>query len=70
MFGKKKRRGSQPPKFVQASGKIIREILKQLKKNGYVENYGSKNEGVTFGLVLTSRGRTELDKIASKTKKQ
>ena len=70
MFGKKKRRGSQPPKFVQSSGKIIREILKQLKKNGYVENYGSKNEGVTFGLVLTSRGRTELDKIASKTKKQ
>lgn len=69
-FGKKQRRGSQPPVFATASGKIIRELVQQLKSNGYVENYGSKEQQVTYGLVLTKYGRTELDKIAAKVKKQ
>ena len=69
-FGKKMRRGVQPPKFMKAAGKIIREIVKQLKSNGYVENYGTKGNNVTFGLVLTKQGRTELDKIASKVVKK
>ena len=69
-FGKKMRRGVEPPKFMKAAGKIIRELVKQLKNNGYVENYGTKGSEVTFGLALTKQGRTELDKIASKVMKQ
>ena len=68
-FGKKMRRGVEPPKFMKAAGKIIRELTKQLKANGYVENYGSKENAVTYGMVLTKQGRTELDKIASKVMK-
>jgi ribosomal protein S19E (S16A) len=37
-----------------------------LKKNGYIENYAAEGDK-TFGLVLTKQGRTELDKIATKT---
>ena len=68
-FGKKMRRGVEPPKFMKAAGKIIRELTKQLKANGYVENYGAKGNEVTYGMVLTKQGRTELDKIASKVLK-
>ena len=68
-FGKKMRRGVEPPKFMKAAGKIIRELTKQLKANGYVENYGSKENAITYGMVLTKQGRTELDKIASKVMK-
>lgn len=64
-FGRKKRNGVRPPKFIRSSGKIIREIVTQLKKNGYVENYANQ-EGSTFGLVLTRTGRAELDKIATR----
>ena len=42
----------------------------QLKSNGYVENYGTKGNAVTYGMVLTKQGRTELDKIASKVMKK
>ena len=69
-FGKKMRRGVEPPKFMKAAGKLIREIAKQLKANGYVENYGAKGNSVTYGMVLTKQGRTELDKIASKVMKK
>ena len=68
-FGKKKRRGVQPPKSMKAGGRCIREIVHQLKQNGYVENYGNAEE-TTFGLVLTKQGRTELDKIAHKCLKK
>ena len=68
-FGKKMRWGVEPPKFMKAAGKIIRELTKQLKANGYVENYGAKGNEVTYGMVLTKQGRTELDKIASKVMK-
>jgi small subunit ribosomal protein S19e len=70
MFGKKERRGAQPAKFMRASGKIIRVLLQQLKENKYVENYKNKDQDVSYGLVLTSNGRTELDKIASKIAKK
>jgi small subunit ribosomal protein S19e len=38
MFGKKKRRGSQAPTFMEHSGKILRTIVKQLKNIEYLEN--------------------------------
>ena len=67
MFSKKQRRGSQPPKTFKAGGKIIRDIVIQLKAAKYVENFkkdDENNEG-NFGLFLTQTGRSELDKIAS-----
>ena len=64
MFSKKERRGSQPPKTFRAGGKIIREIVIQLKNADYVKNHGGKEETYS-GLYLTKKGRSELDKIAS-----
>ncbi len=68
-LGKKKRNGVRPPRYSKSGGKIIREVVSQLKKNGYVENYANQ-EGNTFGLVLTKTGRAELDKIASRLIKE
>ena len=65
-FGMKKRNGVRPPSHITAGGKIIREVIKQLRKALYVENFGVPNTSVTYGLLLTPFGRTELDKIASK----
>ena len=70
MFSKKERRGSQPPKTFRAGGKIIRELVIQLKSAGYVENYGGKEDEENSGLHLTKTGRSELDKIASGLMKQ
>ena len=54
---------------MRAGGKVLREVVSQLKKNGYVENYANQ-EGNTFGLVLTRQGRAELDKIATRSIKE
>jgi ribosomal protein S19E (S16A) len=62
-FGKKGRRNGAPPKFTSASGKIIRDIVIQLKKQKYVENY-IKEGDKKLGLTVTKAGRTQLDKIA------
>ncbi len=66
MFSKKQRRGCQPPKTFRAGGKIIRELVIQLKNAGYVQNYEKdKEEEANSGLFLTKKGRSELDKIAT-----
>ena len=39
MFSKKQRRGSQPPKTFRAGGKIIRDLVIQLKGTKYLENF-------------------------------
>ncbi len=70
MFSKKERRGSQPPKTFKAGGKIIRDLVIQLKKAGYVDNYGKKEDESNFGLFLTKKGISELDKIASRLMKK
>ena len=69
LFGKKKRRGVQPPVHYKAGGKVIREVVTQLKKNGLVENYCNE-DGSTLGLALTKQGRAELDKIATRLVKE
>jgi small subunit ribosomal protein S19e len=51
-----------PKHFVKGSGKIIRTILQQLEKAGFVE----KGKG---GRKITSKGKKFLDKIASEVKK-
>ena len=65
MFSKKQRRGSQPPRTFIAGGKIIRDLVIQLKGKGYIDNYGKGEEESDHGLHLTTTGRSELDKIAS-----
>ena len=66
MFSKKERRGSQPPKTFRSGGKIIRELVIQLKAKEYIDNYGKNEEEATdHGLYLTRTGRSELDKIAA-----
>ena len=65
MFSKKQRRGSQPPKTFRSGGKIIRDLVIQLKGAKYVENYKGEEEESFHGLHLTRTGRSELDKIAA-----
>ena len=65
MFSKKQRRGSQPPKTFRSGGKIIRDLVIQLKGAKYVENYKGEEEEDLHGLHLTRTGRSELDKIAA-----
>ena len=65
MFSKKQRRGSQPPKTFRSGGKIIRDLVIQLKGAKYVENYKGEDEESLHGLHLTRTGRSELDKIAA-----
>ena len=66
MFSKKQRRGSQPPKAFRSGGKIIRDLVIQLKAKEYIDNYGKNEEDATdHGLYLTKTGRSELDKIAA-----
>ena len=69
MFGRKFRRGCQPPCTSKASGKVIREICKQLKAADYVENCGTQDGQTTFGMLLKPNGKAELDKIAAKIMK-
>ena len=52
MFSKKQRRGSQPPKTFRAGGKIIRDLVIQLKGAKYLENFGGEEE-TNHGLTLT-----------------
>ncbi len=62
-YGGRKRRGSKPPKFRKGSGAIIRKALQQLESAGFVE----KKDG---GRVVTSKGRSFLDKCATELKSQ
>ena len=67
-FGKNKRGSVKSPKFSLAGGKILREIVKQLKNSKYVANKFTIKDGEnhTVGLHLTNLGITEMDKVASK----
>ena len=64
----KKRNGVKPPSHITAGGKIIREILKQLRAANYIENY-AVSQTHSMGIFLTPKGKTELDKIASRIRK-
>jgi ribosomal protein S19E (S16A) len=68
LLGKKKRGSVKAPKFALAGGKILREIIRQLKNSKYVANKFAVREGENFtvGLHMTPLGITELDKVASK----
>ncbi len=58
-YGSKKNRGVQPEKFKKGSGKIIRTILQQAEKAGFLE----KATTGRAGRKLTSKGKEVLDSI-------
>lgn len=59
-YGGRQVRGSKPEKFHKASGKIIRVILQQGEKAGFLEKV---KEGRRFGRKLTIKGKEFLDSI-------
>ncbi len=61
-YGSKKNKGHKPEKFFRASGKIIRLILQQLEKEGFIKK---AEIGVHKGRVISAKGKSFLDKIAS-----
>ena len=65
-YGKKKNRGTKPEKFYKASGKIIRTALQQLETAGYVVQ---AEKGVHKGRIVTPKGRSFLDTVCKKEKK-
>lgn len=57
-YGARKKKGYSPAKFRRASGNMIRKILQQLEKSGYIE----KNQ--KGGRKVTAKGRKFLDNVA------
>ena len=60
-YGTKQNRGHQPEIFRRGSGKIVRSILQQLEKQGYLKQ---EVKGTHKGRVLTPKGKQLLDTIA------
>jgi small subunit ribosomal protein S19e len=58
-YGGRKKRGVKPEKFRTGGGKIIRVILQQAEKAGFVE----KAKGKRPGRQLTKTGKELLNKI-------
>ena len=65
-YGCKKSRGVRPSKFRKGGGKIIRVILQQAEKAGFVE----KVEKLQHGRRLTQKGRDFLDAIKVEENKE
>ena len=64
LYGGRKRRGVKPAHFRRAGGSIIRHILQQLEEAGLAEKDGNK------GRVLTPKGRSLLDAMAARIKRE
>lgn len=64
-YGGRKNRGMKPEKFRKGSGKIIRFILQQAEKAGFVEKYKGKKSG----RQLTVKGKEFLDSIGKEGEK-
>lgn len=63
-YGGKKNRGMKPSHFFKGSGKIIRVILQDAEKAGFLE----KAEGKKVGRKLTAKGLEFLNKTALSVK--
>jgi len=59
-YGGRQIRGMRPEKFPKASGKIIRVILQQAEKAGFLEKV---KEGNRFGRKVTKKGVEFLEAI-------
>lgn len=64
-YGSRKNKGVKPAKFKKASGKIIRTILQQAEKVGFIEKVADQNKQ-QFGRRLTKKGREFLESIEVK----
>lgn len=60
-YGGKRNRGHKPEHTYKGSGKIIRTILQQLEKEGFVKQV---EKGVHKGKTITPKGKSFLDKLA------
>lgn len=63
LFGSRKNRGYKPERFRRAGGKIIRSILQQLEKEELIQQ---TQKGVYKGRVITSKGKSFIDKLVGK----
>ena len=60
LYGTKKNRGHAREQYREGAGKIIRSILQQLEKAGYIKK---EKKGGHAGRVVTPKGRSYLDKL-------
>ncbi len=65
-YGGRKNRGYKPEATYKGSGSIIRKVLQQLEKSGLIKQ---TQKGVHKGRVLTPKGMSFLDKIATQMEK-
>lgn len=65
-YGGRKNRGYKPEATYKGSGSIIRKVLQQLEKSGLIKQ---TQKGVHKGRVLTPKGTSFLDKIATSMSK-
>lgn len=61
-YGGRKNRGTKKEHFYKGSGSILRKSLQQLEKAGFVK---FAEKGVHKGRVITPKGKSFLDKIAT-----
>jgi small subunit ribosomal protein S19e len=64
-YSAKKNRGYKPERVYLSSGKIIRTILQDLEKNGYIK-FGEKK--VHKGRIITAKGKKFLDNLSKNLK--
>ena len=64
-YGGKKNRGVKQERFAKGSGSILRKSLQQLEKAGLIK---FTEKGVHKGRIVTPKGKSFLDKIASQIK--
>jgi len=65
-YGGKKNRGTKPEHFYKGSGNILRKIIQQLEKEGFVKK---DLKSVHKGRSITAKGKKFLDDIAAKISK-
>ena len=61
-YGGRKRRGVKPNKFRRGSRAIIRTVIQQLERAGFVKKRGNK------GREMTDIGRSYMDKLSASLK--
>ncbi len=69
MYGGRKDMGHRPEHHRKAGGSIIRKALQQLEAAGLVEK-ALDRQGHVVGRVLTPKGRSLLDRIATEVKRE
>ncbi len=65
-YGSKKNRGHMPEHRYRASGKILRSILQQIEKAGFVSQVDKKGRK---GRFITPKGKAFLDGVCKNLKK-